>query len=184
MLNLILITLKILQALIAADLFTGLIHFIEDNYFSSETWLIGSYIIQPNRIHHVHPKHITNKTYIENIKLSSICSSIFYIFWYIIYGHGSLFLISFLFFVSISNLIHRWSHEHNNHFLIYMLQYTILINNQQHQLHHLNIKTNYCIMTPFCNPILEHFNVWRQIERLINYITSLNQSRLHNCHGL
>ena len=55
----------ILAALLAADMFSGLVHWAADNWGDPSWPILGPGFIQPFRNHHVDPKDITRHDFVE-----------------------------------------------------------------------------------------------------------------------
>ena len=53
-------------AYLAADLASGFVHFLADNFGSEETPILGPNFIEPFRDHHVDPKGITRNDLVDN----------------------------------------------------------------------------------------------------------------------
>ena len=67
-------------AYLIADLLSGLVHFLADNFGSAETPLIGPNFVGAFREHHVDPKGITRHDFIDTNGNNSLASLPFMVF--------------------------------------------------------------------------------------------------------
>lgn len=64
-------------AYLAADLDSGFVHFLADNFGSEETPILGPNFIGPFRDHHVDPTGITRNDFVDNNGNNSLASAPF-----------------------------------------------------------------------------------------------------------
>lgn len=157
-----------------ADFIAGVVHWLEDAYFTADTPLIGKTVIVPNIVHHHLPRYFTRLSWWESSRLLVLAGlGLIAIAW-------PLGLLSWqlLLFVAVSvnaNEIHKWSHRtrRENGRIISLLQdWRILQTPHHHGLHHTDPKnTYYCPVTNLVNPILERFSFWQRLEGLIEKLT-------------
>lgn len=170
------IILTFFLAFTTADFITGIIHFIEDTYFTENTLLIGN-IIKRNREHHLKPRLMLNHTTFKTIE-TSLYLGLFLMF--VLYIYKLLNLFSFLLILSgiFGNLIHKWAHQMENEkiLLTKILQNLYIIQSSyQHSVHHKEPYTKYyCVMGALLNPLLEKINFWRKMENVIYILFKVN----------
>ena len=70
-------------AYLAADLASGFVHFLADNFGSEETPILGPNFIEPFRDHHVDPKGITRNDFVDNNGNNCLASAPFMLLVYL-----------------------------------------------------------------------------------------------------
>jgi ubiquitin-conjugating enzyme E2 variant len=179
------IFIQILLGFILADIFSGFFHWFEDTYFDYciDSPIIGN-IAKDNELHHYFPRSILVISYFENIKSTLIFTTIILIL--IIIFCKSFFIkyiyliLSLYFFLTISNLLHRFSHSRDceNIFFIKLLQKTgILCSHKHHSIHHELSDVKYCVITEYSNHILDSIYFWRFLEYIIYMCTNIKPNR-------
>lgn len=163
--------LKFASAYLLADFITGLYHWAEDNY---EVWPRG--VLCRNRYHHLNPRAMFQygsywETFRDTFKYSG---------WLLVpiwcLGGGAWWY--FLILVgSTANLIHSFTHVPHEilpWWVIFLQNWGIFQSPSQHRIHHTGAQnTNYCVMTNYLNPWLEHFVFWRRLENLVEEFTGI-----------
>ena len=105
-------------AYLAADLASGFVHFLADNFGSEETPILGPNFIEPFRDHHVDPKGITRNDFVDNNGNNCLVSlSPMLLVWLLVpiattawgYLFGAFFLMLCL-AVFLTNQFHKWAH--------------------------------------------------------------------------
>jgi len=180
---------QIILGFILADLVAGLFHWFEDTYldYCINIPFIGK-IAKDNEMHHYFPRSMLEKSSFENILTTLIIVIIFLILvylYYIYYNKTTIkkyfyLLVSFIFFITISNLIHKYSHMRDcerNGFITFLQKTGILCSSEHHKLHHKLISEKYCVITEYNNYILDNIYFWRILENIIYYITSIKPNR-------
>ena len=179
------ILLQILIGFLFADVVTGVVHWFEDTYLDYCIDIpVISAIAKNNEMHHYFPRTIVAKSYFENITGSVIILFIILLFLYLICKKSLFkypyFLGSFVFFASLSNLFHRFSHmrECENHFIInYLQKLGILCSHSHHSLHHTVIDEKYCVLTEYNNYLLDSIYFWRFLEYIVYLFTGVKPNR-------
>jgi len=103
---------------LAADLASGFVHFLADNFGSEETPILGPNFIGPFRDHHVDPTGITRNDFVDNNGNNCLSSVPFMLLalpfvpvtstaWG--YLFGAFFLMACL-AVFLTNQFHKWAH--------------------------------------------------------------------------
>lgn len=169
----------VLQAVLIvafADFVAGVVHWLEDAYFTEDTPVIGPLFIRPNILHHHQPRYFTKLTWWDSSKDLLLASVLLlFVVW-------KLDLLSWQWwlFAAVSvnaNQVHKWSHRTRaeNGWLISKLQdWRIMQTPRHHGLHHTDPKnTYYCPVTNLVNPPLERIEFWTRLEALIERLTGV-----------
>ena len=166
----------LLLAYLAADLLSGIVHFLADNFGNADTPVLGPALIHPFRDHHDDPQGITRHGFLEtNGNNCLICIpvllGIHYIYDWI--SPRFAFLLGAavngtLAFIFLTNQIHKWAHQSSPASFVSMLQKTgIILSPSHHALHHRAPHlTNYCITSGWLNPVLDRSGILRLILRI------------------
>lgn len=165
------ILIKIFIIILLADLATGMFHFYVDQYAEMNPRYFAA-PINGLLIHHEFPLKMVDLSYWNLTKGVYLVGGIIFIFSLVIGFSWELLL-----FVCISaqaNLIHKWSHqiESKRPLLALILQRFYVIQQPRHHLQHHNGKYDqyYCVMTNFCNPILEKIKFWKGIIWCLSFL--------------
>jgi ubiquitin-conjugating enzyme E2 variant len=171
--------LKALGTVLFADFITGLVHWLEDSYWSLETPILGKWIVEPNLAHHKNGQEFLKKSWLESswdlliagILLVFICADLHRLTWEV-----------WLFAVIIvnANQIHKWAHitrdENKPKFIALLQKYYLLQRTNHHGQHHRKPNnTHYCTVTNALNPILDKVGFWRGLEAIFGSKQSFNQ---------
>ncbi|MBS0631810.1 MAG: hypothetical protein JSS11_07840 [Verrucomicrobia bacterium] len=159
-----------------ADFIAGVVHWLEDAYFTEDTPVIGHLFIRPNIVHHHLPRYFTRLSWWES-SFDLLLVNLLLLAWAWWFGFLSWQLVLFAVLSTNANEIHKWSHRtrKENGRLISLLQdWRILQTPRQHGLHHSDPKnTYYCPITNFVNPVLERIDFWTRAESLIERLTGV-----------
>lgn len=159
-----------------ADFVAGIVHWLEDAYFTEDTPVIGPLFIKPNILHHHQPRYFTRLTWWQSSQDLLLAGVL------LLFGAWTFGLLTWQLwlFVAISvnaNQVHKWSHRTRteNGWLISKLQdWHILQTARHHGLHHSDPKnTYYCPVTNLVNPLLERLEFWTRIEGVIERLTGV-----------
>lgn len=170
------VLLEILATVSLADFLAGVIHWIEDAYFTEETPVIGSLFIRPNVLHHHLPRYFTKLSWWDSSK------DLFAAGLLILACAGWLHLLTWevgLFVVLgvNANQVHKWSHRtraENGRIISWLQDWHILQTPRHHGLHHKDPKnTYYCPITNLVNPVLEKLSFWTRVEAVIERLTGI-----------
>jgi ubiquitin-conjugating enzyme E2 variant len=157
-------------AVIAADLLTGSIHWMEDTFFTEQTPIIGKWLIEPNELHHRKPTAFLEKTWWEN-SWDAILVSLMIILIAILIHKLSWEVVVFAATGACATIIHKYAHEPRERIpkIIRAFQKIKLIQDGPHHMkHHAGTNnSNYCLITPFLNPILDYTHFWKILEQLL-----------------
>ena len=167
-------------AYLAGDFFSGFVHFLADNFGSSETPIIGPNFVGAFREHHVDPKGITTHDFIDtngNNCLVSLPPML--LVWLAVptettaWGYlFSAFFLALCLAVFLTNQFHKWAHmEEPPSAAAWLQQRGVILSQEHHDIHHESpYDTYYCITVGVWNPILDRTNFFGRAERLLRRI--------------
>jgi hypothetical protein len=171
------ILLKVIGVILLADFISGVFHWLEDSFWSPETFILGKWIVVANLAHHKNGQDFIQKNYLESswdllllgITIVSIAYSLNCLTWEI-----TLFAV----IIANANQIHKWAHitrPQNKPYLINLLQKCYVLQRTQHhgQHHRSPNNSHYCIITNALNPILDKTHFWRGLEAIFGSKASL-----------
>jgi sterol desaturase/sphingolipid hydroxylase (fatty acid hydroxylase superfamily) len=177
-----------LLAYLAADLVSGFVHFLADNFGSADTPIIGPGFIGPFRDHHVDPKGITRNDFIDtngNNSLVSIPPML--LVWLLVptgttvagYLFGAFFLFLCL-AVFLTNQFHKWAHaETPPAFAVWLQKKGVILSKEHHDVHHEGpYDTYYCITVGIWNPLLDRIRFFERAERILRRLVPGADARL------
>ncbi|MCP5058877.1 MAG: hypothetical protein GY937_19420 [bacterium] len=161
----------------AADLATGVVHWIGDRCFEESTPWIGGMLIQPFREHHEDPAAITRHGVLEvtgNNALLLLPVLALMVWFAPTFGgsagasFGLAFLGAFATAGLLSNPIHRWSHLARVPAPLSWLQrHRLLLSPAHHALHHRGgHQTHFCVVTGWMNPLIDGLGRFRKRKRV------------------
>lgn len=165
----------VLSAVIAADLLTGIVHWLEDTYGNPNTKFlgIGKHIVIPNLVHHIKPRELTNGNWFSRIWTSMVFLLILLLV-LVSLGMANSFIYLTFAIAMWGNEIHCWSHrtpKENGKMITFLQRYYIIQSPKQHAKHHFSpYASNFCAITPFVNPILECIHFWRILELILRIV--------------
>lgn len=169
--------LEFIFAWLLADFIVGFVHFYEDKCLNEKSAnKIVQSILADNDLHHTKPMAMTKLSAWKNLNTSLYIGIPIVLL--------SLFMdipiISMAMFIAcFGNLFHKWSHTHSkktNIVIKAMMFIGMLQTREQHNRHHFdengiiirkNAKTDFCVMTPYLNPILDKLKFWKLMEKLL-----------------
>jgi hypothetical protein len=165
----------ILLGILAADFLTAAGHWFEDSYlpWTDQRGMIGE-ISRANELHHVYPYAITASSWWENcvvpIQLSLFVGAFVWLMFPGWARNNSAFFVTMLATASVSNLIHRFSHERDcrRPGVVTMLQRAgILCSRQQHSVHHKIPREKYSVILGFTNAVYDGIGIWKLFEKVL-----------------
>ncbi len=169
------ISIFILSAVVAADLLTGIVHWLEDTYGNPNTKFlgIGKHIVIPNLVHHIKPRELTNGNWFSRIWTSMVFLLILLLV-LVSLGMANSFIYLTFAIAMWGNEIHCWSHrtpKENGKIIIFLQRCYIIQSPKQHAKHHFSpYASNFCAITPYVNPILEVIHFWRILEWILRIV--------------
>jgi hypothetical protein len=168
--------LQIVLVAALADFVAGVIHWIEDAYFTEDTPVIGPKFIRPNIVHHHLPRYFTRLTWWQS-SADLLFSGVALLFGAWAVGLLSWQLWLFVILSINANQIHKWAHRtraENGGIISALQDWRILQTPRHHGLHHSDPKnTFYCPITNFVNPLLERLEFWPRLEAVIERVTGI-----------
>ncbi|MGH3148235.1 MAG: fatty acid desaturase family protein [Rubrobacter sp.] len=175
-------------AYLAADLLSGFVHFLADNFGSAETPVIGPNFVGAFREHHVDPKGITHHDFIDtNGNNSLVALPLMLLVWFFVpiettawgYLFGAFFLMLCL-CVFLTNQFHKWAHMDAPPGAVAWLQERgLILSSEHHDVHHASpYDTYYCITVGFWNPLLDRTRFFERTERLLRRVLPGTDPRL------
>lgn len=167
-------------AYLGADLLSGFVHFLADNFGSYETPVIGPGFIDAFREHHVDPKGITTHDFVDtNGNNSLVAVPAMLLVWLAVpvastvwgYLFGTFFLFLCL-ATFLTNQFHKWAHMESPPAIPAWLQRRgVILSAEHHDIHHESpYDTYYCITAGFWNPLLDKTRFFERTERLIRRV--------------
>lgn len=164
-------------AYLTADLLSGIVHFLADNFGSPDAPFIGPAFVMPFRLHHTDPMGIVRHGFFAtNGNNALVCLpvlvpvALFAPLTTSRWGYAlGVFTFVMLFAVLLTNQVHKWAHMDEAPRGVRWLQGTgLIISKAHHDVHHTRPhNTYYCIAIGAWNPVLERWQVFERLERLI-----------------
>lgn len=166
-----------IAAYLAADLLSGIVHFLADNFGSPETPFIGPGFVLPFRQHHDDPMEIVRHGFFEaNGNNALVCLLVLVPVVLLVpvtasragYFTGAFTLVMLL-AVFLTNQVHKWAHMEAPPRPVPWLQRAgVIVSKSHHDRHHRHPhNTHYCITVGVWNPIFERWQIFDRLERLI-----------------
>lgn len=155
--------------ILAVDLVSGLVHWMEDTFWDEHTPVFGKWLVKPNVIHHVQPNAFTvNNWWQSSWDLLLASALIVVVAW--VTGHLTWHVWLFSFIGANANQLHKYAHMSSSRspWVVRTLQKAkILQTAKHHALHHTGDKNMaYCVVTPYLNPVLDRIGFWRGLEAI------------------
>jgi ubiquitin-conjugating enzyme E2 variant len=175
-------------AYLAADLLSGFVHFLADNFGSAEMPVIGPNFIDAFREHHVDPEGITTHDFIDTNGNNSLASLSFVgMVWLAVpvettvagYLFGAFFLM-LCFATFLTNQFHKRAHMGEPPSLVVWLQRRgLILSSEHHDIHHTSsYDTYHCITVGVWNPLLDRTRFFERTERLLRRVLPGTDPRL------
>ncbi len=162
---------------VLADLVSGIVHFLADNFAETDTPIVGRAFVRPFREHHTDPTGIVRHGFVEtngNNVIVSLPVILPVILWVPIQSNAiawavGAFTFFFILAVFLTNQFHKWAHEPEPSTFVRRLQATgLILTKHHHDVHHASpFDTHYCITVGLWNPMLERAQVFERLERAI-----------------
>ena len=144
-----------------ADLIAGFFHWWEDQY-AVESWpIIGTLVAGPNALHHADQSAFLKGSYWHRNWTTIVPSAVVGLPMSIVFPKSFLMFV----FISQANEIHSWSHRKTNGFVSVLQEVGVLCSPLHHSKHHrVPHSARFCVMSNWCNPILDALNFWSILE--------------------
>lgn len=163
---------KIIALILLADLITGFVHFLLDQYGSPESRFFKN-AIEINLSHHDNPRLMIERSYWELTKDSWKLGFILFPLSVLLFGfHWEILFV--LLVGANTNIFHKWSHMKKSErplIVTWLQKARILQYSRHHGQHHRKpFDTYFCIITNFWNPILEKVYFWEGVIRFFRLL--------------
>ena len=180
------ILLKIVIAVLVAELAAGTVHWFEDAYVREDTPVLGPLMARPNIVHHHYPRYFTRHSWLES-SFDLMCLSAAFLAgaWWL----GLLSWPVWLFAIvgANANQIHKWTHQtpaENGRAVTLLQKIGVLQTARHHALHHTDPKnSHYCTVTNVLNPVLDGVGFWDKVEWLLAKTVGLKRREDTSVHG-
>lgn len=130
----------------------------------------GKWLIQPNELHHRKPTAFLTKNWWQSSYDAVIIGFIILVIAFI-FKHLSWELILFIGFSISACQIHKYAHIPPGRLpavVRFLQKYKIIQDCSHHMKHHMEGKhTNYCLISPFLNPVLGKIQFWHFMEFIL-----------------
>jgi ubiquitin-conjugating enzyme E2 variant len=175
----------LLAGWLAADLFSGLVHWGFDTWGSVHFPVLGPGFIRPFREHHFDARAITRHDFVETNGNSSLAVLPLLVaaLWLRPAGAPGAFLLGATLAMALgvlaTNQIHKWAHTDRPPGAVRLLQRLgLVLRPAHHDAHHRRPHdANYAITTGWLNPLLERVRFFRRAERLVTALTGAQPRR-------
>lgn len=152
-----------------ADFVGGIFHWAEDTLGDIDTPIWGPIFVAPNVVHHELPAEMMQKHwFLNNLPNWLGAAGIAFAVW--VAGWMTWQFALFAVFGAFNQQAHRFAHARSVDLVpsIKLLQkHGVLQSARHHWRHHTDPHTtNYCVMTPWVNPLLDRIRFWRGMERV------------------
>lgn len=165
-----------------ADLIGGLVHWWEDRIGRPRWAWLERHVFEPNRHHHAEPMAFTEQGFVSRNSTAFLAATVIAIIWLFVFGYSTVLLFAFLggaFQNEVHYLAHKRPGESLTHspsqlagWLSVFQKIGIIQSVPGHAKHHLPPQNkNYCVLTDWCNPILEHLDLWNRLERRLHRVS-------------
>jgi ubiquitin-conjugating enzyme E2 variant len=168
---------------VAADLISGIVHWVADTWGTPDWPVIGKALIRPFREHHVDQKAITRHDFVEiNGNNCAISVPVGVAAALLPQGPAlgmnlfvSTFAGSLIVWVLFTNQFHKWAHQDSPPRGVAFLQkLNLVLPPEHHAVHHrVPYATYYCITVGWLNEPLQRLHFFAALERVITALTGL-----------
>jgi plasmanylethanolamine desaturase len=157
----------------AADLASGVVHFLLDNFGSPQTPVIGEKFVKPFREHHVDPMAMTHGDFVAvNADNVFICLPVLIPVFFVLdpaeHPFVGVFIVSLVGGVVMTNQLHKWAHVPNVPRLVAVAQRRgVVLSKAHHAVHHSGCNDrNFCI-------------TWGVVDIALNRLMALRHGQAH-----
>lgn len=110
----------------------------------------------------------TEQGFLSRNSTAFLAATVIAIIWLSVFGFSTVLLFAFL-GGAFQNEVHYLAHKRPAGWLSVFQQIGLIQSVPGHAKHHLPPQNkNYCVLTDWCNPVLEHLDVWNRLERRFN----------------
>jgi len=148
----------IVVVILAVDFLSGVFHWLEDSYARPETPVLGRFVVNPNIIHHHHPRDFVKSPFWHRNIVTAMLGGIVFVLAAATMGiTWQLILLCGI--GAFCNEFHCWAHrsaEENGAVITALHRLRILQTPRHHATHHTDPKNRaYCVLTNYTNPVLD-----------------------------
>lgn len=179
---------QIVMGFAIGDFISTMGHWITDtylNYSQLKNPFLKSVALD-NEIHHFIPRTILSVSYFRNAKAALKLNLIILILLFTLFGKkfmkkNQFAIISFSLVVSLTNIIHRFSHlrEHEVKGLMKILQKIgLTISHKFHSKHHgINPEKEFAVLNGYTNYIYDNLKIWIILEKIVYLIFKIKPNK-------
>lgn len=150
---------------IIADLIGGFLHWWLDRVARPRWDWLEKFLWAPNRAHHAQPMAFTQHGFLYRNSTTFVVATVAAALWFLAFGPSMVLLFAYIGGM-LQNEIHYWTHKKSTGWIGVLQQTGIIQSIPSHARHHKPPQNrNYCILTDWCNPVLERLDVWNRLER-------------------
>jgi ubiquitin-conjugating enzyme E2 variant len=150
---------------IIADLIGGFVHWYEDRVAKPNWPILEKYLWEPNRTHHVDPMDFTKTPFWARNSTTFIAATVVGGIWLALFGPSVVLLFAYIGGM-VQNEVHYHTHKKATGWILVLQQIGIIQSIPEHSRHHKPPQDrNFCILTNWCNPVLEKLKFWSWLER-------------------
>lgn len=160
---------ELLIGWLAADLMSGAFHWWQDRLASPHWPHVGPWLIEPSRLHHREPLAFVAGSFAYRNGATFAFVAGVAAAWLALLG-PSLSLAAAMVGGALSTQIHYWTHRPSaGGTLVRVLQEIGVVQSPKHHAGHHRPPQDrrYCVLTDWCNPVLDALRVWDRLERLL-----------------
>lgn len=170
MVAMLLLGLRIIRTVFAAEFLSGFVHWFEDAYVREDTPIIGRHLARANIVHHHHPRHMTKFNWWHSSwDLCCLSALIVIVAWLLGVLNWEVWLFAII--GANANELHKWAHRtraENGRVISFLQDIRVLQTGRHHARHHTDPKnSHYCTVTNFLNPVLDGVRFWEGLEWLL-----------------
>jgi ubiquitin-conjugating enzyme E2 variant len=173
------IPLAIVTAGAAADLVSGVVHWLADTWGRDSMPVIGERFLRPFRVHHVNPDDLLRRDFIDcngdvaMLTLLVLAPALWISLDTEAGRIAEIWTVAFVAWTLPTNQIHQWAHMPDPPRLVrWLQQHAVILSPEAHARHHVSpYAVNYCIATGWCNRLLTRVDFFRALERAVTRLT-------------
>lgn len=151
---------------LAADFIGGLVHWWQDRVGKPTNRWINRHVLDPNDLHHSDPMDFTKASFWYRNWTTFLAAGIAAAIWLVVAGPSIILLFAFV-GGALQNEVHYLTHKPPIGWLRVFQKIGVIQSVRGHSQHHKPPQNaNFCILTDWLNPVLEHINFWQGLEKL------------------
>lgn len=172
----------LVAAYLAADLLSGFVHYLADNFGSPDTPILGKAFVLPFREHHTDPTGILRHSFMIGNGNNCLVTVPFLggVMLAVPVGEtrSATLIGAFALFLSLAilltNQFHKWAHMDSPPRLVWWLQRKgLVLSKEHHDIHHVSpFDTHYCITVGWWNPLLQRIRFFETTTKVIRFFVA------------